>query len=164
MIIHEDSHLDRYDVAILKILSQDGRIPVTELSTRVGLSKTPCQVRMKRLISEGYILGFKAVLNPTQLGAEQVAFVEVKLKKTTEEAIRESVQLQTRLTNARCYLYHLTNNRKRQKKKPNAALFKVYRFQSRFEHSMEENLYMMLRAFGVDPKIVRIVRELELDN
>ena len=84
-----NGQLDRYDALILKILSKEGRIPVTELSKRVGLSKTPCQVRMKRLVADGYIQGFKAVLNPEKLGAEQVVFVEVKLKKTTEEALTE---------------------------------------------------------------------------
>ncbi len=82
-----DSHIDRFDREIMAILSREGRLPVTELSARVGLSKTPCQVRLKRLISEGYILGFEAVLNPTKLNLEQVAFVEVKLSDTTEAAL-----------------------------------------------------------------------------
>ncbi len=34
--------LDNYDLAILKTLEQNGRITVTELAERVGLSKTPC--------------------------------------------------------------------------------------------------------------------------
>ena len=88
MKIHQSSQLDRHDVEILNILARDGRMPVTELSTRAGLSKTPCQVRLKRLIAEGYITGFQAVLNPVKLGLEQVVFVEVKLKLTTEEALQ----------------------------------------------------------------------------
>lgn len=87
MKLSNPGQLDQYDTEILRILSQEGRIPVTELSARVGLSKTPCQVRMKRLITEGYIQGFKAVLDPAKLGVEQVVFVEIKLKKTTEEAL-----------------------------------------------------------------------------
>ncbi len=83
------SRLDQHDFEILKILGSEGRIPVTELSARVGLSKTPCQVRMKRLIADRFILGFKAILDPAKLGAEQVVFVEVKLKDTTEAALRE---------------------------------------------------------------------------
>ncbi len=89
MKLEVGSLLDRHDIEILRILSHEGRIPVTELSARVGLSKTPCQVRMKRLISDGYIQGFKAILDPTKLGVEQVVFVEVSLKKTTEEALTE---------------------------------------------------------------------------
>ena len=84
----ESSQLDRFDLAILKALSQDGRLPVTELAGKVGLSKTPCQVRLKRLIAEGYIRGFKALLDPAKLGMDQVVFVEVKLSDTSESALR----------------------------------------------------------------------------
>ncbi|KPN62818.1 Leucine-responsive regulatory protein [Aliiroseovarius sp. xm-m-379] len=83
----ENGNLDRYDREILKILSGEGRLPVTELANRVGLSKTPCQLRMKRLMAEGYIHGFKAMLDPEKLGLDQVVFVEVELTDTTEAAL-----------------------------------------------------------------------------
>ena len=59
--------LDRFDSRILEILSREGRIPVTALAQAVGLSKTPCQTRLKRLQDEGYILGFQALLDPHKL-------------------------------------------------------------------------------------------------
>jgi len=83
----EDSQLDRIDLRILDALSRDGRLPVTELATRVGLSKTPCQLRMKRLQEKGYIRGFRAVLDPVKLGRAHVAFVEIKLNDTRERAL-----------------------------------------------------------------------------
>ncbi|WP_164660089.1 Lrp/AsnC ligand binding domain-containing protein [Tropicibacter sp. Alg240-R139] len=89
MKIRNDGHLDQYDLEIVKVLSREGRLPVTEIASRVGLSKTPCQVRMKRLIADGYIQGFKAILNPRKLGLEQVVFVEVKLTDTTEPALEK---------------------------------------------------------------------------
>ena len=61
---------------------------ITELSEKVGLSKTPCQLRLKRLVNEGYITGFRAVLNPAKMGLEHIAFAEVKLSDTREEALR----------------------------------------------------------------------------
>lgn len=84
----QTGQLDQFDRAILKWLALDGRLPVTELASKVGLSKTPCQVRVKRLQAEGYILGFRAMLNPGKLGLEHIAFVEVRLKDTTETALR----------------------------------------------------------------------------
>lgn len=80
--------LDRQDIKILKILSKDGRLTVTKLAERVGLSKSPCQMRLKRLLTDGYIRGFRAILDPAKLGVEQVAFIEVKLTDTTEPALR----------------------------------------------------------------------------
>ena len=79
--------LDRFDRRILSILSEDGRMPITDLAARVGLSKTPCQLRFKRLLREGYIEGFRAVLNPMKIGLDHVAFAEVKLTNTQEEAL-----------------------------------------------------------------------------
>jgi Lrp/AsnC family leucine-responsive transcriptional regulator len=80
-------HLDQFDRAILKWLALDGRMPVTELASKVGLSKTPCQIRVKRLQADGFILGFRAMLNPGKLGLEHIAFVEVRLSNTTEKAL-----------------------------------------------------------------------------
>lgn len=81
--------IDRFDRAILDVLATDGRITVTDLAQRIGLSKTPTQVRLRRLIDEGVILGFRAVIDPTRLGLDHVAFAEVKLSDTREQALRE---------------------------------------------------------------------------
>ena len=80
-------HLDRYDRRILDVLSREGRLPVTELARRVGLSRTPCQLRLKRLLDSGVILGFRAIVDPARLRLEHVAFVEVKLSDTSERAL-----------------------------------------------------------------------------
>lgn len=79
--------LDGFDRRILAELSADGRMPITDLARRVGLSKSPCQVRVKRLQAQGYILGFRAVLNPAMLDRDHVAFVEVSLSDTREAAL-----------------------------------------------------------------------------
>ncbi|WP_297322045.1 Lrp/AsnC ligand binding domain-containing protein [uncultured Bartonella sp.] len=82
------SEIDRIDNRIIDTLVENGRISITELSEKVGLSKTPCQMRLKRLVNEGYITGFRAVLNPAKMGMEHIAFAEVKLSDTREEALR----------------------------------------------------------------------------
>lgn len=89
MKLEESSQFDRFDIRILDLLRQDGRMPVTEIAKRVGLSKTPCQIRMKRLQEAGVIRGFRAVLDPVQLGRDHVAFVEVKLSDTRDRALSE---------------------------------------------------------------------------
>jgi Lrp/AsnC family leucine-responsive transcriptional regulator len=84
-----DSEIDQFDRRILQALAEDGRMSVTDLAKRVGLSKTPCQVRLKRLMNDGYIVGFRAVLDPRRLGLEHVAFAEVRLSDTREKALTE---------------------------------------------------------------------------
>lgn len=85
----EDGRIDRFDRAILQALAEDGRMTVTDLAQRVGLSKTPVQVRLRALIDQGYIRGFRAVIDPVKLGLDHVVFAEVKLSDTREAALRE---------------------------------------------------------------------------
>lgn len=79
--------LDDYDRKILAVLREDGRITVTDLAQRIGLSKTPCQQRLKRLLENRVILGFTAIVDPAKLGLDHVAFTEVKLSDTREKAL-----------------------------------------------------------------------------
>jgi Lrp/AsnC family leucine-responsive transcriptional regulator len=80
--------LDGFDRAILRELSSEGRLPVTELARRIGLSKTPTQARVKRLEDTGVIAGYRATLSPVRLGLAHVAFVEVRLSDTREAALQ----------------------------------------------------------------------------
>ncbi|MGC4253098.1 MAG: Lrp/AsnC family transcriptional regulator [Sphingobium sp.] len=81
--------LDDFDRKIVAALVKDGRMTVTDLARNVGLSKTPCQVRLRRLIEAGVIKGFRAIVDPAKLGMDHVAFAEVKLSDTREQALRE---------------------------------------------------------------------------
>lgn len=79
--------LDSFDLRMLDILAVEGRISVTELAGRIGLSKSPTQARLKRLEDAGVIRGYRALFDPIRLGRDHVAFVEVKLSDTREAAL-----------------------------------------------------------------------------
>ena len=79
--------MDDYDQKILSVLSIEGRISMTALGERVGLSKTPVTARVKRLEEEGVITGYRATLSASKLGVEHIAFLEVKLSDTREKAL-----------------------------------------------------------------------------
>ncbi|MBB3957367.1 Lrp/AsnC family transcriptional regulator [Novosphingobium sediminicola] len=83
----DNSPIDQIDRKMIEELRVDARLSVAELSRRVGLSKTPCQIRLKRLVDEGYIRGFRAVIDPVRLGMGHIAFAEVKLSDTREKAL-----------------------------------------------------------------------------
>ncbi|WP_289080047.1 Lrp/AsnC ligand binding domain-containing protein [uncultured Sulfitobacter sp.] len=85
---NDDFKLDRFDAAILTVLAEDGRISITDLAKRIGLSKSPTQARLRRLEDSGVILGYRALLDPIRLGLDHVAFVEVRLEDTREVALR----------------------------------------------------------------------------
>lgn len=58
--------LDSFDHAILRILAVDGRLSVTELASRIGLTKSPTQARLRRLEEQNVILGYRAMINRTR--------------------------------------------------------------------------------------------------
>ncbi len=85
----QTSDLDGFDWKILDILAADGRISITDLARRIGLSKSPTQSRLKKLEEQGVICGYRAIFDPIKLGRDHVAFVEVKLNDTREVALAE---------------------------------------------------------------------------
>lgn len=83
----ENFEMDGFDRAILAVLAKEGRISITDLSARIGLSKSPTQTRLRRLEQSGVIIGYRALLDPIRMGLDHVAFVEVRLSDTREAAL-----------------------------------------------------------------------------
>lgn len=78
------SRLDPTDLAIIEILQEDGRINITELGRRVGLSQPAVSERVKRLEERGIIAGYKAVVDLAALGLGTTAIIRLR---TTHEHI-----------------------------------------------------------------------------
>jgi DNA-binding Lrp family transcriptional regulator len=71
--------LDRIDLRILAHLQKNARVTNVELAEAVGLSASPCLVRVKRLEKAGYITGYGADIQLRKLGDTAVIFTEVTL-------------------------------------------------------------------------------------
>ncbi len=87
--------LDDRDLAILRVLSTDGRITKAQLAERVGLSASPCWERLRKLEDAGVIEGYHARLNLKKLGPHVTVFVAAELADHTPASFRsfeESVQ------------------------------------------------------------------------
>ena len=74
-------HLDRTDRRILEQLQAEGRLSNQELAERVSLSPSPCLRRVRALERAGVIQCYTAVLDPSRVGLELLAYVSVKLEK-----------------------------------------------------------------------------------
>ncbi|MBR9910858.1 MAG: winged helix-turn-helix transcriptional regulator [Gammaproteobacteria bacterium] len=81
--------LNRIDRHILRELQLDGRITYAALAERVGLTTTPCIERVKRLERDGYIKSYTAVVNPEQLDAGLIVFVQIRLDRTSKQSFEE---------------------------------------------------------------------------
>jgi len=78
--------LDRIDRRTLDLLQKDGRLSMTDLAQRVGLSPTPCTERVRRLEREGVITGYHARVDPSALGRALLVFVELRLSAKSNDA------------------------------------------------------------------------------
>jgi len=83
----DTDQLDRLDRNILATLGREGRLSMSELAAKVGLTKTPVQARVKRLEKDGYIRGYSAIVDRERMGEGHVAFVQVKLSDTRSLAL-----------------------------------------------------------------------------
>lgn len=81
--------LDKFDWQILEAVQEDGRLSLADLSERIGLSKTPCQIRLKRLEKDGYITGYHARFNMRKIQQNYVVFIQVKLEATSRRHLQE---------------------------------------------------------------------------
>ena len=77
--------LDRIDRNILTELQRNGRISNVELAKKVGLSPTPCLERVKRLEKKRVIKSYTALLDPVQLNASLLVYVEIRLHRSSAD-------------------------------------------------------------------------------
>jgi Lrp/AsnC family transcriptional regulator of ectoine degradation len=71
--------LDGIDLRILEAIQRDGRITKLALAERVGLSPTPCWVRLRRLEKAGIVSGYHARIALRSVAPVATVLMEVTL-------------------------------------------------------------------------------------
>lgn len=74
--------MDPVDRQIIDVLVEDGRAAYATVGDRVGLSASAVKRRMDRLVGDGVITGFTAVVDPHLMGWTTEAYVEVHCQGT----------------------------------------------------------------------------------
>jgi Lrp/AsnC family leucine-responsive transcriptional regulator len=87
MMTDANMKLDEIDRRLLSALQENGRIPVTDLAEKVGLTTSPCLRRLKILEQAGIIRGYAAHVDQQKVGLPVSVFVSVKLEMQREEAL-----------------------------------------------------------------------------
>jgi DNA-binding Lrp family transcriptional regulator len=96
--------MDAIDLQIIAELQRDGRLSNVELADRIGLSPAPCLRRVRRLESEGVILGYAARIDPRAVGRgfEVVLNIDLTRKdRATFEAFEAAVAAFDEVTEVR---------------------------------------------------------------
>ena len=81
-------NLDEIDLKILSEIQADGRITNVELAKRVGISPPPCLRRVRTLEEDGYIHGYRGLLDPQKLGFDVTVFASVHLSSQADSDLR----------------------------------------------------------------------------
>jgi DNA-binding Lrp family transcriptional regulator len=81
--------IDRKDIEIIKILEEDGRIPVLELAKRVKLSHETVRYRLNKLTKSGVIEKFIVRINKKKLGYSIYAVIMIATWNYTEREWEE---------------------------------------------------------------------------
>jgi Lrp/AsnC family transcriptional regulator, leucine-responsive regulatory protein len=99
------SNLDGVDRKILAQLQTDGRMSLSDLAGKVGLSPSPCLRRVRILEREGVISRYVAVLDQRAVGLPVSVFVSIKLERQKQDALDQFAKAIARWPEVlECYL------------------------------------------------------------
>jgi len=97
--------LDAIDRRLLSVLQENGRLPITDLAERVGLTTSPCLRRLKILEQAGVIRGYAAQVDQEKVGLPVSVFISIKLERQREDSLE---RFETAIRNCpevvECYL------------------------------------------------------------
>jgi len=83
--------LDAIDWKIAEALEADGRRSFADLSTDVGLSKSPCWTRVREMERSGLLLGYAAKFDPARLGLGVQSHISVTIRFDAYTAFERAV-------------------------------------------------------------------------
>jgi DNA-binding Lrp family transcriptional regulator len=96
--------MDATDRRIIAELQRDGRLSNVDLADRIGLTPAPCLRRVKRMESDGVIVGYTARINPQAIGRgfEVLVFVDLTRKdRATFEGFEAAIAALDEVTEVR---------------------------------------------------------------
>lgn len=79
--------MDAIDRELLAALQADGRLTLTELAARVGLSLSALQRRVRELERSGVIAGYRAVINRAMVDLPVEVLVLVEMRQEDRETL-----------------------------------------------------------------------------
>ena len=78
--------MDKLDLSILKLLQENARVTVKEISVKIHLSTTPVHERIKRLEQSGVIKQYAALVDHTRVKKGLMVICYVSLKEHSRNA------------------------------------------------------------------------------
>jgi Lrp/AsnC family transcriptional regulator len=88
--------MDDIDKKILSLLQNNATLPLSEISKRAGVSKTPCWNRIRKMEEEGVIKSRVTVLDNKKINLNIVVFLSVSVSSHSKEWMSDFQKILTR--------------------------------------------------------------------
>ena len=88
--------MDDIDKKILSLLQNNATLPLSELSKRAGVSKTPCWNRIRKMEERGVIKSRVTVLDNKKINLNIVVFLSVSVSSHSKEWMSDFQKILTR--------------------------------------------------------------------
>lgn len=84
--------LDDVDERLVHHLVRDGRVSISALAERAGVSRATAYSRFDRLVEEGVVTGFSAAVDPVKVGLPVTALILVNIDQHSWQTLRREWQ------------------------------------------------------------------------
>ncbi len=84
--------LDDVDERLVHHLVRDGRVSISALAERAGVSRATAYSRFDRLVDEGVVTGFSAAVDPVKVGLPVTALILVNIDQPSWQTLRREWQ------------------------------------------------------------------------
>ncbi|MBW1656908.1 MULTISPECIES: Lrp/AsnC family transcriptional regulator [Flavobacterium] len=81
--------LSKQEIELLRILQQNARFDITDLTERLNMSRTSVYDRIKKLENEGYIKDYVAIIDPKKVGLNFTVIINLSLTSQRLELVEE---------------------------------------------------------------------------
>lgn len=72
--------IDNIDKRILRMLQEDGRITITEMSENLRMTRSAIRYRIRHMETEGVIMGYTVIIDPHKLESPVLSRIILKVK------------------------------------------------------------------------------------
>jgi DNA-binding Lrp family transcriptional regulator len=84
--------LDEIDTDLIRLLQQNARMTNADLASAVGIAQSTCITRVRSLVTRGVISGFRANVEPAQLGLGTEVLISVTLRAGARAHLSDFMQ------------------------------------------------------------------------
>lgn len=126
----KQTKVDEFDLKLLDLVRADGRITLTSMAKKLGLSKSAVKYRMANLIRQGAIKSFFALVDSTVYGMK----LSVTFDLTVDPQVIQDVATKLASYNETVRLYELANS-------PDLHVHALFEDNAHFEAFVRNKLY-----------------------